>query len=957
MSGTGPADDDRGSLAEFEHVVERCDRYEAAWREGRRPRIEDYLAEALEPERAALLLRELLTLELELRSNGGERPEPQEYRERFPGHVELINRILNEAGPSTPHDQQAPTGSYQIGWEPSPTEEFFAQTFEKEIGKADWPEVAGYDILAELGHGGMGVVYQARQQQLKRLVALKMIRAGLQARPKDLDRFRLEAEAVARLHHANIVQIYDIGAAAGLPFVALELLEGGSLADRLAGTPQPGRQAAELMVTLARAMHTAHQAGIVHRDLKPSNVLFDRDGTPKIVDFGLAKHLEVQHGHTETGQIMGTPSYMAPEQARGQTREISPATDVYALGAILYEMLTGRPPFKGTIPAETVWQVIHEEPVPPSRLLSRVPRNLETICLKCLAKEPPRRYASAEALADDLRRYLAGQTILARRAPAWERGLKWARRQPLTASLLGLAATAVVGLVGATAYYNHSETQRLTALRMESVDTLFKGRDALAQKDWTSGQLILSKLLTKIEAEPRLADLRTRAADTLDQLNRGLAGQHAWEADRARYRQFLQRRNEALFHETRFTGLDLPGSLEATRKSAQAALEMFAEPRPDCAWIPRPLPPSLTPQEQAEVTEGCHVLLLILAEAMPQADQGLKALDGAVKWHPATRAYHLRRAACLARLGDVGGAERERGAAESLLPVTAFDQFLTGQERYERGQWDEAIRHFDAVLRHQPNHFWAQCLSAICYLQLRRPLEAKAGLNACLNQDPDFAWLYLLRGFASGQVGAIFAQAGGVAAQASNLLGKAEDHFAAAEEDYARALELLERKPVAELRYVLLVNRGLLRWQRQDLDRAVTDLREAIRLDARLYQAHAGLAQVLRQQGKPDEAVEQFTQAIALRPDLAALYRGRAEVYRGHKDLTPDQIEAALRDLDEAVRQRVAGQPGGGARSHESGLAAGARRPSTRRHSPPATRRCGPCPTTPTPTACGSGCF
>ena len=281
------------------------------------------------------------------------------------------------------------------------------------------------------------------------------------------------------------------------------------------------------------------------------------------------------------------------------------------------------------------------------------------------------------------------------------------------------------------------------------------------------------------------------------------------------------------------------------------------------------------------MTEGCHVLLLILAEAMPQADQGLKALDEAVKWHPATRAYHLRRAACLARLGDVGGAERERGAAESLSPVTAFDQFLTGQERYERSRWDEALRHFDAALRHQPNHFWAQCLSAICYLQLRRPLEAKAGLNACLNQDPDFAWLYLLRGFASGQVGAIFAQAGGVAAQASNLPGKAEDHFAAAEEDYARALELLERKPVAELRYVLLVNRGLLRWQRHDLDRAVTDLREAIRFDARLYQAHAGLAQVLRQQEKPDEAVAQFTQAIALRPDLAALYRGRAEVYQG----------------------------------------------------------------------------
>ena len=657
-------------------------------------------------------------------------------------------------------------------------------------------------------------------------------------------------------------------------------------------------------------MQAAHRAGIVHRDLKPANILFTTDGVPKITDFGLAKRIEGGSELTHTGAVMGTPSYMAPEQARGQIREIGPATDVYALGAILYEMLTGRPPFKGTTPMETVWQVIHEEPVPPSRLLSRVPRNLDTICLKCLAKEPSKRYASAEALADDLCRYSANQTILARRTPVWERGLKWGRRRPTTATLLVLGLAAVLSLVGAALKYDHDarnqerlENKRLTALRMESVDALFKGRDALAQKEWTNGQLILSKLVTKIEAEPRLADLRARAADTLDQLNHGLADQQAWEADRGRYRQFLQRRNEALFHETRFTGLDLPGSLEATRKSAQAALAVFAAAGPDGTWAPRPLPPSLTPQEQAEVEEGCHVLLLILAEAMPQADQGLKALDGAIKWHPATRAYHLRRAACLARLGDLGAAERERGAANSLPPATAFDQFLTGQERYERGRWDEALRHFDAVLRHQPNHFWAQCLSAICYLQLRRPLEAKANLNACLNQDPDFAWLYLLRGFASGQVGAIFAQAGGVAAQASNLLGKAEDHFAAAEEDYARALELLERKPVAELRYVLLVNRGLLRWQHRDLDRAVADLQEAIRLDARLYQAHAGLAQVLRQQGKPDEAIEQFTQAIALRPDLAVLYRGRAEVFQGRKDLSPDQIEAALRDLDEVVRR------------------------------------------------------
>ena len=505
MSTTLPTTDASLSPSVINRIDDACDRFEAAWQTGLRPRIEDYLEETADPERSALW-HDLLVLELVYRRRQGERPTPEEYRARFPARANLVGKALGEAGLSVPQDSQSPAGSYHPGWESPDPEGSLAQPPEKSICKAGWPEIDDYDILAELGHGGMGVVYQARQHQLNRLVALKMIRAGIQARPEELDRFRLEAEAVARLHHANIVQIYDIGEVAGLPFVALELLEGGSLADRLAGTPHPGRQAAELMVTLARAVHAAHQAGIVHRDLKPSNVLFDRDGIPKIVDFGLAKRLEVKEGPTQTGQVMGTPSYMAPEQARGQIREVGPATDVYALGAILYEMLTGRPPFKGTTPEETVWQVIHEEPVPPSRLLSRVPRDMETICLKCLAKEPPKRYASAEALADDLCRYLVGQTILARRTPFWERGLKWARRRPLAAALL----VTVVGLIGATLFYYHHESERLTALRIESVDALFKGRDALAQKEWTNGQLILSKLLTKIEAEPRVADLRTR---------------------------------------------------------------------------------------------------------------------------------------------------------------------------------------------------------------------------------------------------------------------------------------------------------------------------------------------------------------------------------------------------------------------------------------------------------------
>ena len=279
------------------------------------------------------------------------------------------------------------------------------------------PKIPGYELLATLGQGGMGVVYKARQVGLNRLVAVKMIRGGGQARPEHFARFRVEAEAVARLHHPNIIQIHDIGEVDELPFVSLELLDGGDLADRLAGSPQPGRAAAELLVTLAQAIEVAHEAGIVHRDLKPPNILFTADGVPKITDFGLAKRLESDSNQTETGQIMGSPSYMAPEQARGHTKDVGPAADIYALGAIFYEMLTGRPPFKGETPIETIRQVTDDEVVPPSRLVPRVARDLETICLKCLNKEPPKRYASARALAEDLQRFLRGEPIKARPTP------------------------------------------------------------------------------------------------------------------------------------------------------------------------------------------------------------------------------------------------------------------------------------------------------------------------------------------------------------------------------------------------------------------------------------------------------------------------------------------------------------------------------------------------------------
>ena len=278
--------------------------------------------------------------------------------------------------------------------------------------------VPGYEILGELGRGGMGVVYQARQTKLNRLVALKMILAGSHAGAADLARFRTEAEAVARLQHPNIVQVYEVGEHEGMPFFSLEFCGGGSLEKKLDGTPLPPKEAAALVETLARAMQAAHEQRVIHRDLKPANVLLAEDGTPKITDFGLAKKLD-EAGQTQTGAIMGTPSYMAPEQAGGKSGEIGPAADVYALGAILYECLTGRPPFKAATALDTLMQVVGDEPVPPPQLQPKAPRDLETICLKCLHKEARKRYESAAELADDLRRFLDGEPIRRGRWVAW----------------------------------------------------------------------------------------------------------------------------------------------------------------------------------------------------------------------------------------------------------------------------------------------------------------------------------------------------------------------------------------------------------------------------------------------------------------------------------------------------------------------------------------------------------
>jgi WD40 repeat protein/tetratricopeptide (TPR) repeat protein len=439
---------------------------EYRWAAGEAVPVEAYLErypELRDDPGAAL---SLIAAEYDQRRQRGEACAPEEYEQRFPQFGPDLARHLGQASrlrtfPGSPKGFSRRTGNQSEPTRDSGTD-----------GRGDQAEavslpIPGYEILGELGRGGMGVVYKARQLSLKRLVALKMILAGGHAGEPEVARFRAEAEAVARLQHPNIVQIHEVGEAEGRPYFSLEYVEGGNLDDKLKGTPWPPRKAAELVQTLARAVQAAHQAGIVHRELKPANVLLSSDGTPKITDFGLVKFADDTLPHHLTGQrqVLGTPSYMAPEQAAGKNAEVGPPADIYALGAILYELLTGRPPFKAATPLDTVLQVLAEEPAPPSRLQSKVPRDLETVCLKCLEKVPARRYGSAQELGDDLGRFLQGKPIQARPVGAGERLWRWCKRNPILAAVSGLALAAVATAVAVAICFGIYQAQAAEDLR------------------------------------------------------------------------------------------------------------------------------------------------------------------------------------------------------------------------------------------------------------------------------------------------------------------------------------------------------------------------------------------------------------------------------------------------------------------------------------------------------------
>lgn len=782
---------------------------------------------------------------------------------------------------------------------------------------------AGYEILRELGRGGMGVVYQARDPRLKRVIALKMI-LGKRADDETLRRFQLEAESVGKLRHPNVVQIYEVGETDGQPFCALEFVEGGSLDARIRRAPQPPREAATLMVKIARGMQAAHSQGIVHRDLKPANILLDSSSQnesgatfsqsePKISDFGLAKQVDAEESrHTQDGSILGTPSYMAPEQASGDVQNVGPLADVYALGAILYEMLTGRPPFCGQTPWDTIEQVLSKDPIPPRRFQEKCDPEIEAICLTCLHKEPARRYASAEELALDLERYLDGRPIQARRASWREQAIKWARRHPATTALIGVVVLALFGLFGLQQWNNFAldhklkerekqvvaqqgklkkleiekerrkQTELLEKRKADTRDLIQRGQLALEAKKWNQAGEFFTQAKKQASGQTDLKDLHAQSTQLLSHAQTGASADQQKQT-------FAKLYQDALLYLTRFTGRDLAEDAKDVEQVAAKALAVYGlvpgektTPVFDVRFY--------TGIEQQRITEQCSTLLVVLSKAGLMTSDGnldearLKKaedyLDWARKLGHVSKSYHLRRAKVLEAMNKNAEAEQERKLAQQAEATTAVDYFLIGNFQYEEHQYAQALQSFDHALYLQPDHFWSQYFQAVCYLKMPARSSqvaegnyraAKAALTAMISRNSDFVWSYLLRGYASGQLGEI----------------------EQAEKDFAKALTLHPGKLAL---HTLYSNRGAVYVLANRFEDAASDFQKAVQLYPDQYQSYANHALALEKQDRFVEAEKEFGLAIQRADQVPNLYRHRARIRARLQ-----KLEQAQEDIEHAI--------------------------------------------------------
>jgi tetratricopeptide (TPR) repeat protein len=765
-------------------------------------------------------------------------------------------------------------------------------------GGGDMPQRVGdYLIESFVASGGMGVVYRARQVKLERVVALKMIRRGDAAGDDEIRRFLSEAQAAARLDHSGIVSIYEVGEDAGRHFFSMALVEGGSLADRLATGPLESREAATLLRAVAAAVAYAHERGVVHRDLKPSNILLDTDGTPKVTDFGLAKRVDTRDDLTLTGQVLGTPSYMPPEQARGDGRTIGPLADVYALGAVLYHALTGRPPFAAATVVATLRQVLETEPLPPRRLVPQVARDLETIALKCLEKEPGRRYDSAAAVNADLDRFLTGEPILARPASLGERGWKWARRRPAAALLAVVSLVAAASMLVGAAFYADAahkraelatrllrEQQAIEATRQSVQEAALRAGDLLRDGDLAEADGVVREATARIGMDGRFSLERGRLSELRDGVERLRATRQAHAAARERLAEFGRLRDAAVFHGALVFGIDPRRNQRLAAAEARQALALWGLDDPATAATGPVMPPEHYSEEERRRTRAeCEELLLVEADAtiraadadtLPAAKTAaLAAIDRCrALLGRETRATRLGRAECLALAGDAAAAtEQQRLADETAAHGSAADHFLVGKVLLQRGlpvagpagtgasdDFARARAEFEQALLADPDHFWAQYGLALHALRGGRPDLAEVHLTSCIARRPEFGWSWLLRGEARTALGTV-------------------DGLERGEQDFERALERFADDP--EGRYVALVGRGVLAFRRGRHVEARRLLADAIALEPAAYQALLTLATVEAGAGQRDEALRLLDRVVTLEPKLALARRERAKLH------------------------------------------------------------------------------
>jgi len=786
--------------------------------------------------------------------------------------------VASPAGPGdtmgfVPAKEAAVSGDHTIDVQPANPqlgETIGAAPSVPEEGGKKWLDVPGYEILGELGRGAMGVVYKARQKRLNRLVALKMMLAGSHAGPEQLARFQTEAESVARLQNPNIVQIYEVGEHDDLPFFSLEFVDGGTLANQMGGKPQPPRNAAQMIETLARAMDCAHQLDIIHRDLKPANILLTANGILKISDFGLAKRLEAEDSsQTRSGTLMGTPSYMSPEQAHGDTHGIGPPADQYALGVMLYEMLTGRPPFQGTSILDTLEQVRTHEPVPPSRLQPTVPRDLETICLRCLQKEPRKRYAGTSELAEDLRRFQFGEPILARPVGKIERVWRWCKRNPKIAGLSGIVAAllVVVSVFLVSSFFRAAREQKaIDKERQLAEDRFEQATAAIRVGDQRQAQALLDYANPLLESAEQLREIRDRLAERRSQVQ--VLSEFKKLVDDARFAsRFGSRRRK-----------------QQAQQQCRKLVALHEEISQRTGKGAAGLPPLSSEQEQLfkeDVFEAYLIAALLEAELARDARGGIKpeAARRAIDWLdradailPGTRVVHANRAPCWAALGNAKADELDIMRAKEIVPTLAVDHFYHGFAHHLRANaaryqgklkdaeafFHKEIAEYAAVLQLRQDNFWAYFNWAATQFELGNLRDAQIGFTACIRVRPDFPWPYNNRG------------------TIHHRLGENDQ----AVQDYDKALAL-------DPEYVeACTNRGLAYFKLGKFALAAADLERAIQINPDYAPAHEYLAEVHYARKEFAATIKDFTRLLPLTADKGPLYLKRAAVNHqlGHDD-------------------------------------------------------------------------